>query len=63
MVFVTHDIIEALRLADRIAVMDKGRLVQVGTNYEILNNPANDFVRDLFAKPADQFVTLTENLS
>lgn len=43
-VFVTHDMDEALKLASRIAIMDEGRLVQVGTPREILNNPANDFV-------------------
>jgi osmoprotectant transport system ATP-binding protein len=43
-VFVTHDIAEALRLATVIAVMDRGRLAQWGTPLEILENPANDFV-------------------
>jgi osmoprotectant transport system ATP-binding protein len=46
-VFVTHDMEEALKLASRIAVMDRGRLVQTGTPLEILAAPANDFVRDL----------------
>jgi osmoprotectant transport system ATP-binding protein len=45
-VFVTHDIEEALRLATQIAIMDRGRIVQLGTPLEILENPANDFVRD-----------------
>jgi osmoprotectant transport system ATP-binding protein len=45
-VFVTHDIEEALRLADRIAIMHQGRLVQHGTPLDILASPANDFVRD-----------------
>jgi osmoprotectant transport system ATP-binding protein len=43
-VFVTHDIAEALRLATVIAVMDRGRLAQWGTPLEILENPANEFV-------------------
>jgi osmoprotectant transport system ATP-binding protein len=43
-VFVTHDIAEALRLATVIAVMDRGRLAQWGTPLEILESPANDFV-------------------
>jgi osmoprotectant transport system ATP-binding protein len=53
-VFVTHDIFEALRLADRIAVMHTGRLEQVGPPEEILRTPATDFVRELFEKPAQQ---------
>lgn len=58
-VFVTHDIFEALTLADRIAVMHAGRLEQVGTRDEILNKPATSFVRDLFQKPAAQLGALT----
>ncbi|MCF6157419.1 MAG: ATP-binding cassette domain-containing protein [wastewater metagenome] len=53
-IFVTHDIFEALTLADRIAVLHKGRLEQVGTKEEVLENPASPFVRDLFAKPTEQ---------
>ena len=45
-VFVTHDMDEALGLGSRIALIDRGRLVQVGTPLEILTRPANDFVRD-----------------
>jgi osmoprotectant transport system ATP-binding protein len=46
-VFVTHDIEEALRLATVIAIMDRGRIVQLGTPLDILEHPANDFVREL----------------
>jgi osmoprotectant transport system ATP-binding protein len=53
-IFVTHDIFEALIIGDRIAVMHAGRLEQVGTQSEVLGRPATDFVRDLFAKPAKQ---------
>jgi osmoprotectant transport system ATP-binding protein len=53
-VFVTHDIFEALRLADRIAVMHAGRLEQVGPPGEILRTPATEFVKKLFEKPAQQ---------
>jgi len=61
-VFVTHDIFEALLLADRIAVMHEGRLQQVGTQKEIMNNPATDFVRGLFEKPAKQLEAFREHL-
>jgi osmoprotectant transport system ATP-binding protein len=45
-VFVTHDIEEALRLATQIAIMEGGRIVQLGLPLDILEHPANDFVRD-----------------
>ena len=45
-VFVTHDIEEALRLATMIAIMEKGRLAQVGSPLDIVERPASDFVRD-----------------
>ncbi|MGH2550864.1 MAG: ABC transporter ATP-binding protein [Thermomicrobiales bacterium] len=45
--FVTHDIEEALRLADRIAVMKLGRLEQFDTPLQIMTNPASEFVSDL----------------
>ena len=44
--FVTHDIEEALRLASVIAILDRGRLAQWGTPLEIVERPASDFVRD-----------------
>lgn len=47
-VFVTHDIFEALRIADRIVVMHKGRIEQVGSKAEILRKPATKFVAGLF---------------
>jgi osmoprotectant transport system ATP-binding protein len=43
-VFVTHDIDEAIKMGDRIAILKDGRLVQYGTPDEILSRPANDFV-------------------
>jgi len=49
-VLVTHDIDEALRLADKIVVLDRGHVVQVGTPREILSSPANDYVADFIGR-------------
>lgn len=48
-VFITHDLNEAMRLGDRIAVMRDGRIVQIGTSEEVLNDPANDYVAQFVA--------------
>ena len=45
-VFITHDIAEALKLADRIAIMRDGAVVQIGTPAEIVLNPVDDYVRE-----------------
>lgn len=47
-VFVTHDIKEAIKLGDRVAILDKGQIIQVDTPEAIIANPANDFVASLF---------------
>ncbi|MBI5088671.1 MAG: glycine betaine/L-proline ABC transporter ATP-binding protein [Actinobacteria bacterium] len=46
MVFITHDLSEALRLGDRIAIMRDGRFVQVGTPADVVLEPADDYVRN-----------------
>ena len=46
-VFITHDIQEAMKLGDRVLVMEKGRIAQLGTPREIQEHPADDFVREL----------------
>ena len=53
-VFVTHDMVEALLLGDRIAVLRDGALVQVGTPAELLARPADDGVAELMATPRRQ---------
>src|SRR3990172_4619576 len=53
-IFVTHDMGEALLLGDRIAVMQAGRLLQVGTPSELLRAPADDYVRQLMGTPLRQ---------
>lgn len=49
-VFVTHDMDEALKLATKIVVLHDGQLIQVGTPEEILHHPANDFVKSLIGE-------------
>jgi multiple sugar transport system ATP-binding protein len=51
-VYVTHDQIEAMTLATKIAVMKDGELQQVGSPYEIYNSPSNLFVADFMGSPA-----------
>ncbi len=46
MVFITHDLPEALRLGDRIAIMRDGRIVQLGTGEELVGSPADDYVEN-----------------
>lgn len=57
-VFITHDLDEALRLGDRIALMKDGAIVQIGTPEEILVNPANDYV-EKFVEDVDRSKVLT----
>lgn len=60
--FITHDLDEALRIGDRIALMKDGRIVQIGTPEEILVNPANDYV-EKFVEDVDRSKVLTaENI-
>ena len=57
-VFITHDLNEAMRLGDRICVLKDGRVVQVGTGPEIIDNPANQYVED-FVSDVDRSRVLT----
>ena len=47
-VFISHDLDEAIRIGDRIAIMEGGEVVQIGTPEEIINNPVNDYVKSFF---------------
>lgn len=47
-VFISHDLDEAIRIGDRIAIMEGGAIVQIGTPEEIVTNPADDYVRSFF---------------
>ncbi len=47
-VFISHDLDEAMRIGDRIAIMEGGAVVQVGTPEEIVSNPANEYVKSFF---------------
>jgi osmoprotectant transport system ATP-binding protein len=49
-IFVTHDMDEAIKLADKICIMSEGKIVQFDTPDNILRNPANDFVRDFIGQ-------------
>ncbi len=52
MILVTHDLREACRLGDRLALMHQGELVQVGPATDFLENPASDYVRQFFLDAA-----------
>ena len=59
MVFVTHDLQEALKLGDRILIMRDGAVVQVGTPAEVVGSPADDYVRDFTSEvPRSHVLTL-----
>ncbi|MTD41632.1 betaine/proline/choline family ABC transporter ATP-binding protein [Erwinia sp. CPCC 100877] len=57
-IFITHDLNEALRIGDRIALMKDGQIMQIGTGEEILTSPANDYVRT-FVEDVDRSKVLT----
>ena len=57
-IFITHDLNEALRIGDRIALMKDGKIIQIGTGEEILTNPANDYVKT-FLEDVDRSKVLT----
>jgi multiple sugar transport system ATP-binding protein len=56
MIYVTHDQVEAMTLADKIVVMNAGRIEQIGTPMELYNNPANLFVAGFIGSPQMNFM-------
>jgi osmoprotectant transport system ATP-binding protein len=60
-IFVTHDMAEALLLGDRIGVMHRGRLAQIGSPQDLLQRPADDYVRQL-SETASRHADLVERL-
>src|SRR5690606_24656414 len=61
-IFITHDLNEALRIGNHIALMKDGEIMQIGTGEEILTNPANDYV-EKFVEDVDRSRVLTaENI-
>ncbi|MEN0088124.1 MAG: betaine/proline/choline family ABC transporter ATP-binding protein [Pseudomonadota bacterium] len=73
-VFITHDLDEAIRIADRVAIMENGRIIQIGTPEELVTRPATDYVRRFVAKVSpskvvrvrsimESFVSSVENSS
>ncbi|WP_197115433.1 quaternary amine ABC transporter ATP-binding protein [Facklamia lactis] len=61
-IFITHDLNEALRIGNRIAILKDGQLMQIGTGEEILTNPANDYVRDFVEEVDRSKVFTAENI-
>jgi len=56
MIYVTHDQIEAMTLADRIVVLNQGKIEQIGTPMQLYNEPVNEFVASFIGSPAMNFV-------
>ena len=60
-VYVTHDQTEAMTLADRIVVLNKGSIQQIGSPLEVYQKPANKFVAGFVGAPAMNFIKYTKN--
>ncbi len=61
-IFVTHDLHEALKLGDRIAIMRNGEIIQLGTPEEVVTEPANDYVREFVQDASPAKVLTAENV-
>ena len=60
MIYVTHDQVEAMTLADRIVILNQGNIEQVGTPEEIYNDPANIFVAQFIGTPKMNILEIDE---
>ena len=61
-VFVTHDLSEAVKMGDRIGVLEDGKLIQVASPQEILENPASDFVEEFMGKDKLQLLLRVQTM-
>lgn len=61
-IFVTHDVVEAAALGDRVGVMKGGRLLQLGTLAELIHQPAHPYVAQLVSRPLEQARRISERL-
>ncbi len=60
-VFVTHDVIEAIALGNRIAILNDGKLIQLGTSHELFSDPQSPIVNDLIHKPMQRLLRLADS--
>jgi multiple sugar transport system ATP-binding protein len=60
MIYVTHDQVEAMTMADRIVILDQGQIAQVGTPMELYREPANLFVAGFLGSPKMNFIKVAE---
>jgi ABC-type sugar transport system ATPase subunit len=60
MIYVTHDQVEAMTMADRIVILDQGRIAQVGAPMELYDRPANTFVAGFLGSPKMNFLNVVE---
>ncbi|BCU68964.1 ABC transporter ATP-binding protein [Stygiolobus caldivivus] len=56
-IYVTHDHVEAMAIADRVAIMNNGRIIQVGTPEEVYNDPVDEFVATFFGNPPMKIIS------
>lgn len=62
-IFVTHDVFEAVKMGDRIALMDDGCLQQIGTPQQLVDSPANEFVDDFLGRHRFQLALMTRSVA